>query len=222
MQANQYRLLTELPLFSSFSPTRLEYLFGKQPYNIKSYTRHQMIYLSGESCTSLDILLKGSVSLQSLDEQGSLFKAQVLEEGDIYGATLLFGSSNQFPMTVVSEGASEVLHLSKALVLDLCKENTLFTESLLQLVSDKAHALSTALTNLSSKTLRENLLAYLKDEVIRQKSQTIRLPITKKELAHRLGVERTSLSRTLALLRDENILVFTRNMITVFADEQRQ
>ncbi len=215
MQANQYRCLTELSLFSSFSPARLEGLFAKQPHSIKSYTRHQIIYISGESCTSLDIILEGCVSLQSLDEEGSLFKAQVLEKGEIYGATLLFGSSNQFPMTVVSEGPSEILHVSKALVLDLCKDNSRFTESLLQIVSDKAHSLSTALSNLSSKTLRENLLAYLRDEVIRQGSQTIRLQITKKELAHRLGVERTSLSRTLALLRDEHLLTFARDRITL-------
>lgn len=215
MQAKQYQCLTELPLFSSFSPTGLESLFGKQPYNIKSYTRNQMIYLSGEVCTSLDIILDGSVSLQSLDEEGSLFKAQVLERGDIYGATLLFGSSNLFPMTVVSEGNAEVLHLSKALVLILCKENSLFTEELLQIVSDKAHALSTALTNLSSRTLKENLLCYLKDEAVQQGSQTIKLKITKKELAHRLGVERTSLSRALANLRDERILTFARDRITL-------
>ncbi len=174
-----------------------------------------MIYLAGDSCTSLDILLEGAVSLQSLDEEGSLFKAQVLGKGDIYGATLLFGSSNKFPMTVVSEGNAEVLHLSKALVLDLCKENSCFTETLLQIVSDKAHALSTVLTNMKSKSLKENLLAYLKDEVVRQGSRTITLGVTKKELAHRLGVERTSLSRTLGLLRDEHLLTFARDRITL-------
>jgi CRP-like cAMP-binding protein len=215
MQANDYQRLTTLSLFSSFSPAVLERLFGKQPYSIRNYTRDQIIYLSGESCTSLDILLEGSISLQSLDETGSLFKAQVLTRGDSYGATLLFGSSDRFPLAVVSEGSVEVLHLSKALVLDLSKENSLFTETLLQIVSDKAFALSTSLTNLTSKTLRENLLAYLREEARTQGSQTIRLRITKKELAHRLGVERTSLSRTLALLRDEKILSFTRNTITV-------
>ncbi|MDY0288727.1 MAG: Crp/Fnr family transcriptional regulator [Sphaerochaeta sp.] len=215
MQANQYHCLTELPLFSSFTPTELERLFALQPYSIKSYTRNQMIAISGEKCTTLDILLQGSISLQSLDEEGRLFKAQVLERGDIYGATLLFGSSNRFPMTVVSEGPAEVLHLSKALVLCLCKENSLFTETLLQIVSDKAHALSTALTNLSSRTLKENLLCYLEDEAIRQGRRTIKLSITKKELAHRLGVERTSLSRAFALLRDEKVLTFTRDRITL-------
>ena len=215
MQTTIFQDLTALPLFSTFSPTELENSFGKNPYSIKNYTRNQMIYLSGENCTSLDILLDGSVSLQSLDEAGSLFKVQVLSEGDIYGATLLFGTSNKFPVTVVSEGHSRVLHLSKALVLDLCKKNRLFTESLLQIVSDKAHALSTALTNLTSKTLKENLLYYLREEALQQGSETIILRITKKELAHRLGVERTSLSRTFALLRDEKLLRFTRNRITL-------
>ena len=215
MQANQYQVLIGLPLFSSYSPMELELLFAKQPYSIRTYTKNMIIYLGGDSCTSLDILLGGTVSLQSLDEKGSLYKAQILEKGDIYGATLLFGSCNRFPMTVVSEGQAEVLHLSKALVLDLCRANSIFTENLLRMVSDKAHALSTALTNLSSKTLKENLLSYLKEEVVRQGSQTIKLKITKKELAHRLGVERTSLSRTLAILRDENILTFSRDRITL-------
>ena len=215
MQANQYQYLTELPLFSSFTLIELACLFAKQPYSIRTYRKGQMIYLGGDSCTSLDILLEGSVSLQSLDEEGSLFKAQVLKKGDIYGATLLFGSCNKFPMTVVSEGQSEVLHLSKALVLEFCKQNSLFTEALLQIVSDKAHALSTTLTNLTSKTLRENLLHYLNDEAVKQDNRTIKLKITKKELAHRLGVERTSLSRALALLRDEGLLTFHRDRITL-------
>ncbi len=219
MQANDYQRLTELPLFSSFSPTDLERLFGSQPYSIKSYTRDQVIYLSGESCTSLNLLLEGSVSLQSFDETGSLFKAQVLTKGETFGATLLFGSSNKFPLTVVSEESIEVLHLSKALVLVLSKEHSRFTEYLLQIVSDKAYSLSTSLTNLTSKTLRENLLTYLHEEARKQGSQIIRLRITKKELAHRLGVERTSLSRTLACLRDEKILSFTRNAITVLDDQ---
>jgi len=89
---------------------------------------------------------------------------------------------------------------------------------LLQIVSDKAHALSTTLTNLTSKPLRENLLHYLREEATRQGSQTIRLPITKKELAHRLGVERTSLSRTLALLRDEKLLSFERERVTLLGN----
>ena len=215
MQANQYQSITGLPLFSSFSPMGLSRLFGRESYTIKRYAKAQMIYLSGEVCTSLDILLEGSVSLQSLDEEGSLFKAQVLGKGDIYGATLLFGSSNRFPMTVVSESPSEVLHLSKALVLSLCKESSLFTEALLQIVSDMAHALSTTLSNLTSKPLRENLLLYLREEAEKQGGMTIRLSISKKELAHRLGVERTSLSRALALLRDEGVLSFDRERITL-------
>lgn len=218
MQANQYQRLTEINLFSSFSPGKLSLLFTKERFSIKRYAKTQMISLAGEVCSSLDIILKGSVSLQSLDEEGRLFKAQVLNEGDIFGATLLFGTSNKFPLSVVSEGSTEVLHLSRALVLLLCKENTLFTESLLQIVSDKAHALSTTLTNLTSKTLRENLLDYLRQQVAEQGSRTITLAISKKELAHRLGVERTSLSRALAILRDEGVLTFARDSISLLEE----
>lgn len=97
MQANQYRILAELSLFTSFSPMDLEGLFSKQSYSIRNYVKNQMIYLSGDSCTSLDILLEGSVSLQSLDEEGSLFKAQVLEKGPSMGLPCCLAPATSFP-----------------------------------------------------------------------------------------------------------------------------
>lgn len=211
----QYQDLAQLSLFSCFSKEELQIICESYPCSLRTYAKDQMIYLPGESCNTLDVLLSGSVSIQSLDEEGKVFKVQVMEEGDTYGATLLFGKRNEFPMAVVADGPSQVLHLSKALVLQLCKASSQFTSNLLGVISDKAHALSTTLTNLSSRSLRENLLSYLKGEALRQKGPTIILGITKKELAHRLGVQRTSLSRVLATLREEGAITFDRNRITL-------
>ena len=64
-----------------------------------------------------------------------------------------------------------------------------------------------------NKTIRECILNYLAHESKLQNSNQIQLGITKKELADRIGVQRTSLSRELSKMRDEGIIDYDRNSI---------
>ena len=56
---------------------------------------------------------------------------------------------------------------------------------------------------------------YLDYECKKQGSNHIRLPITKKALAERMGVARTSLSRELGKMREEGVIEFDRDTITL-------
>ena len=58
----------------------------------------------------------------------------------------------------------------------------------------------------TQKTLRENLVDYLSALSTTQNSDTIILPITKKELADYFGVQRPSLFRELKRMKDENLI----------------
>ena len=64
-----------------------------------------------------------------------------------------------------------------------------------------------------NKTIRECILNYLAYESKLQNSNQIQLSISKKELADRIGVQRTSLSRELSKMRDEGIIDYDRNSI---------
>ena len=217
MDSLLWKVLSSHSLFSCFSEETLHTLISKQRYLVKEYGKDQMIYLQGESCTTLAVLLEGRVSIQNLGTERQVFTVQMLNVGDVYGATLLFSSSSCYPLSVVSLMGSRILHLSKALVLSLCKEDIAFTTSLLRIVSDRAYALTATITNISCKTLRENLLAYLRYEAVRQQSKVIMLEISKTELAERLGVQRTSLSRELSKMREDGLIQFEAKMISLLA-----
>lgn len=180
-----------------------------------TYAKGQIIALQGERCTTLDIILEGSVSTQNLDEEGRLFKAEVLTSGESCGATLLFGSNNSYPMQLVAEESCTILHLKSELVLDLCERRQDVLLTLLALISDRAHRLGTTVNRLTTLSLRESLLAYLHRLADEQHTNRIRLPITKKELAERLGFARTSISRELATLKDEGVLSMHGKHITL-------
>ncbi len=173
------------------------------------YEKNQIIALQGEECDGLGIILDGSVALQNLDEEGRLFTAQVLGAGKSIGTTLLFGRWTTYPMQVVAQSACTILHLKKSLVLQLCEERQDVLIALLAVISDRAHMLGTTVNRIATLSLRESLLSYLNRLVIEQGSTHIRLPITKKELAERLGFARTSISREFAALQEDGILSMT-------------
>ena len=182
---------------------------------IVAYEKDGIIALQGEVCTSLDIVQTGSIALQSLDEEGRLFKAQVLKAGESCGATLLFGTTNTYVMQVVAHTPSTILRLKKELVLRLCEERQDILLALLKIISDRAHHLGTVVNRISTLSLRESLLSYLTHLSREQRSRQITLPTTKKELAERLGFARTSVSRELAALRAERIISFEGRIITL-------
>ena len=67
----------------------------------------------------------------------------------------------------------------------------------------------------SQRTLRDNLMDYLLSLSIEQKSKTIILPNSKKQLADYLGVQRPSLFREFKKLKEEGILEINNRIITL-------
>ena len=79
------------------------------------------------------------------------------------------------------------------------------------MLSLNSQKLNRKITMVAQKTLRENLLEYFRQQAVLQRSNTILLPISKKQLADYLGVQRPSLFRELKNLKDEGaIYVFNR------------
>ena len=56
---------------------------------------------------------------------------------------------------------------------------------------------------------------YLNYESKKQNSNCIKLNITKKAIAEKIGVQRTSLSRELAKMRKDGLIQFDSDMITL-------
>jgi CRP-like cAMP-binding protein len=215
MERNYGLMLALFPLFSCFDPPFLQgFLEGKHIY-CKEYGKGQVIHIQDEQCTCLDCIVDGAASLQNIDEEGSVMKMKVLQGGEVYGAPLLFSSRNVFPLTVVAELPSVIVHIERSLVLSLCEVNSGFTSALLTLVSDRALFLTDTIESIKFKTIRMCLFDYLRYEYHRQKSLTIVLGITKKELAQRLGFQRTSLSRELEKMRFDGLVSYDSKTITL-------
>lgn len=202
-------------LFKTFSANELLDIFNDSSYRIKRYNKGQVIYLNNEVCNSMDVILNGDVSIQKIDEEGNVLKVAVFTITDILGANLMFSSRNVYPMTVVADTDVIILHIYEQLVIDLSQKNVEFMSGLLRTISDKTLVLTDKIDSISLKTIRMRINDFLQYEYRIQNNKRINLNMTKKDLAERLGIQRTSLSRELNKMKKEGLIDYDSKTITI-------
>lgn len=208
------RLLKNVDLFKCFSEDDLEIIFNCN-YNIKTYKKGSIVYMQNEKCKSLDVILDGIISIQKIDSEGNVLSIKDFANGEVVGENLLFSVNNKYPMTILSKSDVKILHINKDLILRLCKTNECFLLSFLQSLSSKALILSDRITSLTMKTLRQCIIDFLLFEYYSQGSTDIKLNLTKKDLAEKIGVQRSSLSRELNKMRNDNLIDFNTKYIFI-------
>lgn len=212
---NLFNLLKNVNLFKCFSENELKEIFKTDNYAIKKYSKNSMIYMQNEKCETLDVILNGIVSIQKIDAEGNMLSINDFTNGDIIGENLLFSVKNVYPMTVSAKSDVEILHIDRDLILMLCQEYKNFLLGFLQSLSNKALILSNRITSLKMKTLRQCIVEFLLYEYYVQKTNVIKLNMTKKDLAEKFGVQRTSLSRELNKMKKDNLIDFNNKYIII-------
>jgi len=188
-------------------------------FRLISYKKNKVIHFEGEPCTKLEIILSGKVVVEYIDEDGGLLTIAEFFSDDLLGGNLLFSKSPYYPMTITSQQPSVILEINKDLLFELFCSNPSFLRMYLEYVSDHASILGDKIKDYLNKTIRESILIFLKHESKRQNSNHIRLNMTKKALAEKIGVQRTSLSRELAKMQHDGLILFDTGSITILHKE---
>ena len=207
--------ISNINLFSGYTQEELNEIFSSSNYEIKEYEPEQIIHLQNEICHTLDIILKGKASVQKIDENGNVLTINVFSDRGILGANLIYSSRNYYPLTVVATSRITILHLKRGLILELCQSNISFMVGLIREISDRTIILTDKINAISLKTIRQCIMDYLKYEYHLQKSNIIKLNISKKDLAESLGIQRSSLSRELNKMRKDGLLEYDARTVTL-------
>lgn len=204
-------------LFEGLLEEQITEMLDPAKCSIKDYLKGQIIHLEEEACKFIDIILEGEVSVQKIDGDGNVMVINLFNKGDAIGVNLIFSIRNQYPFRIMAASQTTILHLSKASVLELCKSNQIFMIHLLESISDRSLTLTDKINSIAMKSLRQKILEFLELEKIRQNSDVVRLPMTKKEMAEKFGVQRTSLSRELNKMRKEHLIIYNSKEIILLA-----
>lgn len=209
------KLLKNLCYFKEINPTLLENLILDHQIVKTDYSKGKTVHEQGKKCCGIDIILSGKLIAYSLTSQGSENIVFEFSKGDSIGANLLFGNNNNYPLNIYCVEDATVLHLLKPGITSLLKEYP-FVMEFIKVLSSNSQGLNKKIAIYSQKSLRENLMDYFSTLTALQKSNTIYLPISKKQLADYLGVQRPSLFRELKKMKDEGLINIDNRVITLF------
>lgn len=212
---NYIKLIQNTFLFYSFTPETIQEYMRNKKFRVVEYFKNNTIHYEGELCERLEIILSGTVIIERINKNGNILTVTELNENDVLGGNLLFSKNPYYPMTVSTKTTTKILEVKAEDLFDLLSKHSFVLKSYLELVCDNAYILGNKIKDYAQKTIRESILNYLNYECKKQSSNEIILPITKKELAKKIGVQRTSLSRELAKMRDDGLIKFTRSTITL-------
>lgn len=205
---NYLGLMRQIGLIKSINPQEIESFLNEGSCKTTEYTKNNIVHFAGDLCSKLEIILAGKVIIERIDESGNLMAIAEFFSGDVLGGNLMFSKNPYYPMTVTAKQPTLILEINKDRLFQLFSDNHEFLKSYLEYVSDHTVILGDRIKHYVNRTIRESIISYLDYEHKKQNSNIIKLNMTKKALAERIGVQRTSLSRELAKMREDGLINF--------------
>ena len=208
-------LLQNTTLLRSLSKESITDKLVSGKFKVAKYGEDNIVHFEGERCDKLEIILSGEIVVERIDVSGDLLVISEFQSDDSIGGNLLFSNNPYYPMTVSSKSHTTILEIDREVLFEMFCSNPILLRSYLEFVSDNASILGIKIKDYVNKTIRESVMTYLNYESKKQESNHIILNISKKALAEKIGVQRTSLSRELAKMKKDKLIVYDVDSITI-------
>lgn len=201
--------------FSCLNSEQISRIISKVKYTVKTYEKDALIAMEDEECNSLGLILDGQVEVQRIYSSGKHIVLKRMTAGEVFGEAIIFSKINKYPATIISMSKSNVAFIKKEDIIQLCILEESILKNFITLLSDKIFILNNKIKNISFKTVKQKVINYILEQMHEQKSSTIVLKANKEQISSLIGIPRPSLSRELMKLRDEEIIDFDKNTITI-------
>ena len=212
-------ILSQSPIFRGISELALSELLNDIHFQVRRYARSDLLVSAGEVCDQLIIIQQGSVKAEMIDYSGKTIKIEDIEAPRPLATAFLFGSDNQYPVTVFANNEVEVLVIPKAEFVKLLQRNEIILNNYLNAISTRAQFLSRKLKFLSFKTIKQKIAHYLL-ELAGDRLQTVEVPHSQGQLAEIFGVTRPSLARALGEMSQDGFIEVERRFIKILDKEK--
>lgn len=209
-----YQLLTYCPIFTEITEKEAKNLFEKIHFQIKSYSKDEVVVVAGEPVLNLHIIISGSVRGEMIDYSGKTIKIEDIEAPKPLATAFLFGQENKFPVTVTANNEARILTIPVTEFLKLLQLNARILRNYLNSISSRAQFLSQKLHFLSFKTIKGKVAHYLLKKA-GEKLHSVELKNTQQQLADLFGVTRPSLARVFGEMQKEGIISISNKTVSL-------
>jgi CRP/FNR family transcriptional regulator, dissimilatory nitrate respiration regulator len=209
-----YSVLQVSPLFRSFGENDILNILSRVPFHVRKYRKGSIIAQSGETITSLQIILAGIAKGEMIDFAGRVIKIEDIPAPGALASAFLFGNDNRFPVNVIATSDIKILKIDKHDFTALLKSEERLMVNFLNMISNRSQFLSEKIRFLNFKTLKVKLAQYILQKAGKEES-IVYLDMTQNEFADFFGVARPSVARALNEMREKGLIIAERKKITI-------
>ena len=214
-----YDILLQLPLFQGIERLKLISLLEKTALEFEKYQRDDIIFQKGEECRRFLFLIKGNISVETVDKSGKFSIYERIKKRTLLFPTFIFGKQTQYPATAKALDDVSFLSIEKSQALELMQSEQIFLLNFLNIVSNKAQTAFDKITSLSETDLKKNFAFFILS-LTERGSSDIHIKSTQQDLADFFGVARPSLLKILNEFKDNEIIAYRRKELSVLDVEK--
>jgi CRP-like cAMP-binding protein len=215
--------LAQTSLFTGANKDEIAAMLSCLDARYRAYDKDEVIYHTGDTISSLGLVVSGSVRIENTDVWGNISIVGQIAEGAVFAETYAAVKS---PLMVDAIAAAdcEILFLNVSRILTTCSHacahHQRTTSNLLAITARKNLSLTNRIFHTAPKTIRARVLAYLSTQAELAGSSSFDIPFNRQQLAEYLGVDRSALSNELSKMRDAGIIETHRSHFVLLGATQ--
>lgn len=203
------------PLFAGTSPDDVDLLLGVA--RERKHAKGELLFSQGEEAEGFFLVCEGRVKIYKLSPDGKERILHIVQQGQSFAEAAIFGDG-LYPAFAEPLEETRLVFFPRQEFLDLLHAHAQIAINMVGGLSRFLRQFAMQIEDLTFKDVPSRLARYLLD-LADGESQVV-LPITKTQLASRLGTVSETLSRTLRKLSDEAIITVQGKQIELI-DEDR-
>ncbi len=172
----------------------------------KNYKRGEPIFFEGDPGTGFYMVISGKVKIFKMSLSGKEQILHIFGPGEPFGEVPVF-HDQPFPANATALEKSSLIFFSRKDFVEIVHTMPSLVMNMLAVLSMRLRRFTTQIENLSLKEVPERLAGYLLYLTEEQgNTQTVKLQISKGQLASLLGTIPETLSRIFARMSDEGLI----------------
>ncbi|MFH0787464.1 MAG: Crp/Fnr family transcriptional regulator [Pseudomonadota bacterium] len=213
--------MTELlrlnPLFSGLDETGLHKVRGIAVHH--SYKKGNLLFSQGDEAHGFYLVIQGKIKIFRMSLQGQEYIMRIVGPGETIAEAAVF-SGKTYPASAEVLEDSRLYYLKKSDFLYLIQESPQLALNMMTGLSLLLRQLAQQVEDLSLKEVSARLARFFIEEALKVSpvpENGLKIPLEMKKglLASRLGTIGETLSRTLAKMKQKDIIHINRKIITI-------
>jgi CRP/FNR family transcriptional regulator, dissimilatory nitrate respiration regulator len=210
-------LLKLNPLFSGLDEPGLHKVKGITVLN--SYKKGTILFSQGDEAQGFYLVIHGKIKIYRISPQGQEYIMRIVGPGETIAEAAVF-SGKTYPASAEALEDSRLYYLKKSDFLFLIQERPQLALNMMTGLSLLLRQLAQQVEDLSLKEVSARLARFLLEEALKVTSVPVnglKIPLEMKKglLASRLGTIGETLSRTLAKMKQKEIIHIDKKVITL-------